>query len=88
MGANGRDGVGMHWMVLTPGCSGAFQCGTRHVGSDALSALIPTTVDDAALLKAVLGVVLPSVVIHNPKSKTKNGIKPLPAGLSSHLRER
>ncbi len=37
-------------------------------------AIIPITVDDAALLKAVLGVVLPSVAIHNPKSKTKNGI--------------
>ncbi len=43
---------------------------------------IPITVDDAALLKAVLGVVLPSVAIHNPKSKTKNGITP---AVSSYL---
>gem|GEM_PF-3306121 len=31
--------------------------------------LTPITVDDAALLEAVSGVVLPSVAIQNPKSK-------------------
>jgi len=31
--------------------------------------IIPITVDDTALLEAVLGVMLPRVAIHNPKSK-------------------
>ncbi len=35
---------------------------------------IPITVDDAALPEAISGVVLPSVAIHNPKSKIQNGI--------------
>lgn len=35
--------------------------------------IIPTT-DDAALPEAVLGVVLPSVAIHNPQSKIQNGL--------------
>gem|GEM_PF-2974720 len=43
MGADGRYGVGMRWLVLTrpEPCAGAFQCGTRHPGSNVLSALKP-----------------------------------------------
>ncbi|GEM_PF-3227164 len=42
-------------------------------GMQATCSLIPITVDDAALPEAISGVVLPSVAIHNPKSK--NGIR-------------
>jgi len=36
-----RDGVGMRWLVLTPGspCAGVFLCGPSHVDSDVLSTL-------------------------------------------------
>ncbi len=45
-----------------------------HDAPEPAQPVIPITVDDAALPEAISGVVLPSVAIHNPKSKIQNGM--------------